>query len=302
MRWPTRRPMRRPAEQAAPIDGRQESDETADATVEETAARPVDEAADATIGGTGDKAAEETALRAVISEHAHAARSRLDPETGDMVRAVWFDAGRDRPGRLLLMIHHLAVDGVSWRILLPDLAAAWQDVVAGRPVEPAPVGLSFRRWSELLGERATDPVREDELPLWTSILSGGDPLPVARALDPERDVVATSRQLSLTLPADRTAPLLSRVPAAFGATVNDVLLTALALAVADWRRRAGMASPGNSVLVDLEGHGRQEELVGNVGPVAYGRLVHQRRPGPPGPGRRGPGGRVRPADPRSTRR
>ncbi|MEU0518088.1 non-ribosomal peptide synthase/polyketide synthase [Streptosporangium sp. NPDC006007] len=207
----------------------------------------------------------ETALREVIADHARAARARLDPDTGDMLRAVWFDAGGDRPGRLLLLIHHLAVDGVSWRVLLPDLAAAWQDVAAGRTVTPAPVGLSFRRWSHLLGERAKDPAREDELPLWTSILEGGDPLPLARALDPERDVAATSRQLSLTLPADRTAPLLGRVPAAFGATVNDVLLTALALAVADWRRRrTDGPSPGTSVLADLEGHGRNGELAGDA--------------------------------------
>ncbi|MEV7969457.1 non-ribosomal peptide synthase/polyketide synthase [Sphaerisporangium sp. NPDC088356] len=208
--------------------------------------------------------ADGAALRAVIAEQAHAARSRLDPDTGAMVRAVWFDAGSGVPGRLLLLIHHLVVDGVSWRVILPDLAAAWQDVAAGRPVALAPVDLSFRRWSELLGERATDPAREDELPLWTSILSGGDAIPVAPPLDPERDVVATTRYLSLTLPADRTAPLLSRVPAAFGATVNDVLLTALALAVADWRRRTDGRSPGNAVLVDLEGHGREEEMGGNA--------------------------------------
>ncbi|ACZ86404.1 non-ribosomal peptide synthase/polyketide synthase [Streptosporangium roseum] len=207
----------------------------------------------------------EAALRAAVAEHARAARSRLDPDTGAMVQAVWFDAGRERPGRLLLLIHHLAVDGVSWRILLPDLAAAWQDVAAGRPVTPVPAGLSFRDWSHLLGERAGDPAREDELPLWTSILEGGDPLPVARPLDPERDVAATSRQLSLTLPADRTAPLLGPVPAAFGATVNDVLLTALALAVADWRRRrTDGRSRGTSVLADLEGHGRQEELAADA--------------------------------------
>ncbi|WP_405145010.1 non-ribosomal peptide synthase/polyketide synthase [Sphaerisporangium sp. NBC_01403] len=208
--------------------------------------------------------ADETALRRAIAEHAHAARSRLDPDTGQMVRAVWFDAGRGTPGRLLLLVHHLVVDGVSWRIVLPDLAAAWQDVAAGRPVELPPVDLSFRRWSELLGERATDPAREDELPLWTSILSEGDAISVAPALDPRRDVVATTRYLSLTLPADRTAPLLSRVPAAFKATVNDVLLTALALAVADWHRRTDGRSPGTAVLVDLEGHGREEELAGNA--------------------------------------
>src|SRR5690606_25109727 len=73
------------------------------------------------------------ALREAIAERARAARAALDPEAGVMVRAVWFDAG-DRPGRLLLLAHHLVVDGVSWRILLPDLAAAWRDVAAGRPV------------------------------------------------------------------------------------------------------------------------------------------------------------------------
>ncbi|WP_262849753.1 condensation domain-containing protein [Sphaerisporangium corydalis] len=219
----------------------------------------------ADVSGLGD-----AELRAAITEHAHIAQAALDPDTGDMMRAVWFDAGPGVPGRLLLLIHHLAVDGVSWRVLLPDLAAAWQDVVAGRPVSPAPVDVSFRRWSELLRERAIDPAVEDELPLWTSILSGDVPFPAARALDPERDVAATARHVSLTLPPGRTEPLLGRVPAAFRATVNDVLLTALSLAVATWRRRtpapAHPAGPGqgNAVLVDLEGHGREEALAGDA--------------------------------------
>ncbi|MHA6757718.1 non-ribosomal peptide synthase/polyketide synthase [Streptacidiphilus sp. PAMC 29251] len=209
--------------------------------------------------------ADAAALHATIAEQAEAAQARLDPEAGRMVQAVWFDAGQAAPGRLLLMIHHLVVDGVSWRILLPDLESAWADLTAGRTIALAPVELSFRRWAELLAAQATEPAREDELPLWTSVLDGGDPIPVRRALDPALDVVATERQLTLTLPAAVTAPLLSRVPAAFGATVNDVLLTALALAVADWRRRRSPeTTPGNAVLVDLEGHGREEELAGHA--------------------------------------
>ncbi|MGW1723523.1 non-ribosomal peptide synthase/polyketide synthase [Streptomyces sp. NPDC002306] len=208
--------------------------------------------------------ADEPALRAAVAEHARAAQDRLDPDAGRMVQGVWFDAGRDAPGRLLLLVHHLVVDGVSWRVLLPDLAAAWQDVAAGRPPALAPVDLSFRRWSRLLAERAQEPAREDELPLWTAILADAPPLPVTRPLDPRLDVTATSRSLSLTLPADHTAPLLSRVPSAFGATVNDVLLTALALAVADWRGRRTEGGEGGAVLVDLEGHGREEELAGNA--------------------------------------
>ncbi|MGW0696806.1 amino acid adenylation domain-containing protein [Streptomyces sp. NPDC002738] len=202
------------------------------------------------------------ALRAVVAEQTHLARAGLDPDTGRMVKAVWFDAG-PQPGRLLLMAHHLVVDGVSWRVLLPDLAAAWQDVAAGRPVRPAPVDTSFARWSRLLGELAQEPAREAELPLWTAILDGGtEPFPLARELDPARDTTATMRELDLRLPAGHTGPLLSTVPAAFGATVNDVLLAALGLAVADWRRRNGGSD--TSVLIDLEGHGREEELAGDT--------------------------------------
>ena len=64
-------------------------------------------------------------LRASIVQQAQAAEIRLAPEAGVMLQAVWFDAGAKRSGRLLVTIHHLSVDGVSWRILVPDLAAAW---------------------------------------------------------------------------------------------------------------------------------------------------------------------------------
>lgn len=201
------------------------------------------------------------ALRTAVAERAHSARGRLDPAAGAMVKAVWFDAG-DEPGRLLLMAHHLIVDGVSWRILLPDLAAAWADVSAGRTAALAPVETSFARWSRLLTELAQDPAREAELTVWTDVLSGGtEPFPLERRLDPARDTTGTTAELALRLPTGRTGPLLSVVPAAFGASVNDVLLAGLALAVADWRRRNGGSD--TSVLVDLEGHGREEELGGD---------------------------------------
>ncbi|MFE2415373.1 non-ribosomal peptide synthase/polyketide synthase [Streptomyces hokutonensis] len=208
---------------------------------------------------------DEARLRAAISQHVVTARAGLDPDSGAMVRAVWFDAGPGQPGRLLILVHHLVIDGVSWRVLLPDLATAWAAVRGGRTPELAPVELSFAHWSRLLGTRATDPATEDELPWWTSALAEGAGLPLARPLDPARDTVATTRYLSVTLPADLTEPLLSRAPAAFGATVNDVLLTAFALAVGDWRTRTlGAPGTGGPVLVDLEGHGREEQLAGDA--------------------------------------
>ncbi|WP_433337020.1 amino acid adenylation domain-containing protein [Spirillospora sp. CA-294931] len=171
---------------------------------------------------------------------------------GDLARLVWFDAGPERPGRLLLTLHHLLVDGVSWRILLPDLVTAW----AGGDL--APVGTSFRRWAQRLVAEASDPARAAaELPLWEDVLATPDPMLGRRALDPATDTFGTARQLTVALPPEVTGPLLTDVPAAFHGRVNDVLLTALAIAVAGWR-----GGDRTAVLVDLEGHGREEIVPG----------------------------------------
>ncbi|GAA1398006.1 hypothetical protein GCM10009639_36030 [Kitasatospora putterlickiae] len=94
------------------------------------------------------------------------------------------------------------------------------------------------------------------------MLDGPDAPLGRRALDPARDVVGSRRSLELTLPADPTKALLTEVTDVFHATVNDVLLTAVALAVQDWSRRRDR--PAATVLVDVEGHGREEEAVGGV--------------------------------------
>ncbi|KAA2254442.1 amino acid adenylation domain-containing protein [Solihabitans fulvus] len=191
-------------------------------------------------------------LAALVTEHTALAVARLAPEDGAMLRLVWFDAGPARSGRLLIVAHHLVVDGVSWRILVPDLAAAWRAVAAGEPIELPRVGTSYRRWTQRLAELALEPTRAAELPLWQEILAAPDPLLTDRPLDPARHTAGTMRALTLHLPTETTEPLLTTVPTAFHAGVNDVLLTGLALAVADWRGADG------PVLVDLEGHGREE--------------------------------------------
>ncbi|MGC0155730.1 amino acid adenylation domain-containing protein, partial [Chromobacterium vaccinii] len=187
---------------------------------------------------------------------AEAAR-QLDPAAGAMLRALWLDAGPDAPGRLWIGIHHLAVDGVSWRILLPDLASAWRDAVAGRPIRLDPVPTSFRRWSLLLSDDAARAARAAEWPMWADIQSRPDPLLSPVPLDPALDKAGSGRRLSVTLPAAVTAELLTRVPALFHAGINDVLLTGFALAVARWRERQGLDG-GSAVRLELEGHGREE--------------------------------------------
>ncbi|MEU6041875.1 amino acid adenylation domain-containing protein, partial [Actinomadura sp. NPDC047616] len=184
-----------------------------------------------------------------VHEQVRAAAARLDPSNGVMTQLVWFDAGPQGDGRLLWLIHHLVVDGVSWRILLPDLAAAYES--PDTELEPVPV--SFRQWALDLAAQATAPERVAELPRWTALLDGTEPRLGDRPLDPELDKVTTLRQVTVTVPAEVTGALLTRLPAAFHASVDDVLLAAFSAALAETREdyRA------TGVVVDVEGHGRE---------------------------------------------
>ncbi|RAG85060.1 hypothetical protein DN069_13970 [Streptacidiphilus pinicola] len=188
-----------------------------------------------------------------------AATGRLDPSAGVMAQFVWFDAGPDRGGRLLLVLHHLVVDGVSWRILLPDLAESWKQVRAGQAPHLPAVGTSVRRWAHALVQEAASPARVSELPLWKSVVDGPDPLLGSRPLDPAVDTVQTAGHVWVHLPPAVADALVTDLPAAFRGGVNDGLLAALALAMARWRRARGVAE--TSLLVRLEGHGREETAV-----------------------------------------
>ena len=156
-----------------------------------------------------------------------------------MVQAVWFDAGAHRSGRLLLSIHHLAVDGVSWRILVPELAAAWAAIARGGEPALTTRGTSFRRWSQWLASRAQDAACVGELSFWTGMLSERSLSLVDGSLDPARDTMGTAGRLTLTLPVALTQAMLTRVPAAFHCGIQHVLLTGLALAIAQWCGRRG---------------------------------------------------------------
>jgi amino acid adenylation domain-containing protein/non-ribosomal peptide synthase protein (TIGR01720 family) len=166
------------------------------------------------------------------------------PEDGVMLRLVLL--GDDR---LQLVVHHLAIDGVSWRVITEDLAVAWDAVAAGRQPELTPVPTSFRQWTRTLHDAAHDPAVVAELPLWEEILAAAPPG------GPAGGPVGTLRT---TLSADTTAALLTDVPAAFHADQTEILLAGLAIALADGRRGAG------DVVVDVERHGREEDLAAGV--------------------------------------
>ncbi|GLZ42190.1 non-ribosomal peptide synthetase [Actinokineospora sp. NBRC 105648] len=186
----------------------------------------------------------ESVLRAGQSDvdtELSAAAARLALTAGVVVQAVWF------PGtaRLLVVAHHLVVDGVSWRVFVEDLAAAYRDQAL------AAVPTSFRAWAKGLADRAAD--RASESAVWRSVLDGPDPLS-GRALRSDH-TWSDVRTVTVRLDAETTDAVLTSVPALFFAGVDDVLLTALGVAVGSWD------SSARSFSVLLEGHGRQEAAV-----------------------------------------
>ncbi|CPV49944.1 non-ribosomal peptide synthetase [Mycobacteroides abscessus] len=177
-----------------------------------------------------------------------AARSRLNPAAGAQLSAVWVPDSR----QLALMIHHLAVDGVSWRILLEDLNIAWAQHHGGQPVQLPAGGTSFARWAALLDEHARSQDVVATADAWREVAAVPAALP---AVMPGLDTYATAKTLSVSLDADTTRELLSEVPAAFHAGVQDILLIAFGLA---WNEF--LDSNTTSIAIGVEGHGRQEEL------------------------------------------
>ncbi|MGW4207251.1 amino acid adenylation domain-containing protein [Lentzea sp. NPDC004789] len=187
---------------------------------------------------------------APLDECVEAATEGLNPDAGIMLRAVW----RPEARQLVLVIHHVVIDGVSWRILFDDLALAWQQVSSGAAVELRPVGTSFRRWTQLLEQASFG----DDRAYYERKLPGVDQLLGRRELTDD-DVVAREQVRTVTVGSRATAALLGDVPALFHAKVNDVLLTGLAVALAKWRRDHGQDQ--TFAHIELEGHGREGRFV-----------------------------------------
>jgi amino acid adenylation domain-containing protein/non-ribosomal peptide synthase protein (TIGR01720 family) len=203
---------------------------------------------------------DEDRLSDLIDEQAAAAEAALSPEEGVMLQAALLDRGPGESDYLLLTAHHLVIDGVSWRVLMPDLALAHAALLAGgedavqAAVTSAPT--SFRRWAGGLAELARAQQTVDELQTWIRLLDGAGLSLADRPLDPEIDTVGNGfSRAELLIPADTAGTLLAEVPAAFHAGVDDVLMAGLASALDAWLRSRGRRAEGG-FLIDREGHGR----------------------------------------------
>ena len=192
-------------------------------------------------------AEQETTIKATDAE----LQASLDLSTGVIAQVALFQLGNDKPSYLLFIIHHLAVDAVSWRILLEDLATAYQQISRNEAIKLPPKTTSWQYWSDRLTEYAQIKAVK-ELDYWLNQSSiQVTALPVDYPSDQENNTVASTASVSLALNEEQTRALLQDVPSAYNTQINDVLLTALVQSFAQWTGES-------SLLIDLEGHGRED--------------------------------------------
>ncbi|MBE7384649.1 MAG: amino acid adenylation domain-containing protein [Leptolyngbya sp. SIO1E4] len=177
-------------------------------------------------------------------------QASLDLATGPLMRVAYFDLGANRSARLLWVIHHLAVDGVSWRILLEDFQRVYKQLSQGEKSQLPPKTTSFQYWAERLQQYGQSEVLQQELDYW--LKESRRPvttIPVDFAEG--ENTVAEAGVVSVALSQADTQALLQEVPKAYQTQINDVLLTAVVQAFARWRGE-------RSLWLDLEGHGRED--------------------------------------------
>lgn len=190
-----------------------------------------------------------------IEMHVAAQQRSLNLSTGPLIRVVYFVLGADHPGRLLIVIHHLAVDGVSWRILLEDLQSAYRQRERGQSTQLSYKTTSFHAWARRLADFAQSPELKQEASFWLRTAETHLPeLPVDQATPDQPlgglNTEGTAHSVSVSLGREETQALLREVPSAYGTEIGDILLTALVCAFLRW-------TGTEALWIDLEAHGRE---------------------------------------------
>jgi amino acid adenylation domain-containing protein/non-ribosomal peptide synthase protein (TIGR01720 family) len=189
-------------------------------------------------------------IRQTITSCADKWQRSLDITKGELVRAVLMQTPEfESHNRLLIVIHHLAVDGVSWRILLEDLKLLISQLQQDQPVNLGKKTSSYRQWYEGLANYAQRKSLLSQTLYWQQVAAANYLLPVDRSFEGILHP-GDMQHVNVKLDARQTHLLLQEVPAIYHTEVNDLLLAALAATLAQWSRRY-------KVLIGLEGHGRE---------------------------------------------
>jgi amino acid adenylation domain-containing protein/non-ribosomal peptide synthase protein (TIGR01720 family) len=208
---------------------------------------PADESVRVRALGTVDDAA--------FARAAAEAQASLDPAAGPVVHGLVARVGNRE--LLHLAIHHVAVDGVSWRVLREDFETVYDTLEYGQEIPPLPRSTPFLSWAQRLADRIAAGALTESAEAWSRIEGDADPIPTdvpgARA---DANLEGTAVELTDGLSEEDTATLLKVLPAATHAQINDLLLGAFAAALHP------LVRDGADPLIELEGHGREDLVPG----------------------------------------
>ena len=196
-----------------------------------------------------------------IEQKSKTLQASLNLQAGPLVSVSIFDLGKTQPSQLFIAVHHLVIDGVSWRILLADLQQAYQQALAGGPIQLAAKTHSYQKWAQELAQVARSPEIEADFDYWCAIAK------TTAASSPQNTLSQSGKQLNntieqntiehsqtaiTTLSAALTQSLLQEVPSVYNTQITEALLTAFAQTLTQWTEQP-------TTLINLESYGRFSE-------------------------------------------
>ncbi|MGB7605431.1 MAG: amino acid adenylation domain-containing protein [Lutisporaceae bacterium] len=197
-----------------------------------------------------------------INSKSSEVQASIDLEKGPLVKVVMFKTTEG--DYLLIAIHHLIVDGISWRIILEDFAIGYNQCMNNQNIEFQLKSDSYKLWAKALQKYSSSDEIRKEIEYWTAVENSN----ITQLSDTISDYIVSKEALRATnklkdsdvltieFTVEQTEKLLMEVNNAYSTEINDILLSALGYSLREW-------TGNSSILIGLEGHGR-EENVGNI--------------------------------------
>jgi len=186
-----------------------------------------------------------------IQQIASTLQESLDIGNGKLLAATYIQMGQESPdNRLLIVVHHLAIDIVSWTPLIEDLETAYKQLCVSKTVELPEKTSSFSDWSNALQSYVATDLPKSEVDYWLS-LPNKDVFEIPLDFIDGRNIEESQRKLTVCLSVEETQVLLKDIPQVYNTKIDDILLTAMAMTINSW-------TGCNILSLGMEGHGREQ--------------------------------------------
>lgn len=190
----------------------------------------------------------------IIQEEMNINQASFNLVNGPLMRVVYFEDNLTRNDRIFWVIHHLVVDGVSWRILLEDLQVVYNQMKQGQEVRLPAKSTSFKEWSERLQTYSDSGISKEVQNYWNEQVEK-ETMKIPMDYPIQETTEESIDQVTRTLGIEETQTLLHEVLVTHKTRIDEVLLTALGQAIVDCTNQ-------QTVSIHLEGHGREEMIEG----------------------------------------